>query len=347
MQSIKIKLLLLSLMHFATDGLCAYLIFSRLYPDNPTLAVLVFLGYNTLAFVTQSPVGLVADKYPKYKLMLTVSVLSLALGYLFSGVCLVAVFFIGMGNSIFHVAGGKYVTDKSGNDISHLGIFVSTGAIGLALGQRYAHSLPLVLSFFGIIVICLLLMLVSEDEEKKHYQEEYDADINGKKIALLAIVGVVFARSFVGTIVSPSFTRGEYTFIVLALATALGKAVGGVVSKLVGTDKAAIVSMSAAAALLTLGTGNPVTFALGVFAFNFTMPMTLYYANVVLKGKEGFAFGTLAAFLVPGSFIAEYFGYTVVFKVVTALLCAASIAVILYVTRRTKTNGSACTDDNP
>jgi hypothetical protein len=38
---------------------------------------------------------------------------------------------------------------------------------------------------------------------------------------------------------------------------------------------------------------------LGLLAVNLTMPVTLYFANVVLKGHEGLAFGLLAAALVP------------------------------------------------
>jgi membrane protein implicated in regulation of membrane protease activity len=34
------------------------------------------------------------------------------------------------------------------------------------------------------------------------------------------------------------------------------------------------------------------------------MPITLYFANELLRGREGFAFGSLAAFLIPGYFIA-------------------------------------------
>jgi len=44
----------------------------------------------------------------------------------------------------------------------------------------------------------------------------------------------------------------------------------------------------------------------GVFAINLTMPVTLYLANVVLKGKEGLAFGLLAAALIPGYLLAIF-----------------------------------------
>ena len=39
---------------------------------------------------------------------------------------------------------------------------------------------------------------------------------------------------------------------------------------------------------------------LGLFTINLTMPITLHLANRVLPGKEGLAFGILAAALMPG-----------------------------------------------
>ena len=48
----------------------------------------------------------------------------------------------------------------------------------------------------------------------------------------------------------------------------------------------------------------PALLFLGLFMINCTMPVTLYLANVVLKGKEGLAFGLLAAALMPGYLLA-------------------------------------------
>ena len=42
----------------------------------------------------------------------------------------------------------------------------------------------------------------------------------------------------------------------------------------------------------------------GAFAVNCTMPITLYLANAVLPGREGLAFGLLAAALIPGYLLA-------------------------------------------
>ena len=345
LKSPKFKLFLLSLMHFVTDGLCSYLVFAKLYPDNPENAFWVFIGYNILAFVTQSPVGMLIDKYNKPKIFLTVSITAMLFGYAFSGFWLVSVVFIGMSNSLFHVAGGKYVSDKSGNDISQLGIFVSTGAIGLVLGQRYLDFALMPYIFFAILIGCGLLVIFSEDSETKSYPEEYEAQ-KDSTYALLAVIGVVLIRSFVGKVIAPDFTISGHMFLVIAIATALGKAMGGVCSQLVGIKPTTYVSMAVAAVCMTLGVGNSVTFVLGIFAFNFSMPITLYFANILLKGKEGFAFGTLAAVLAPGYFIAMSFTYSTGMRICTAALCLISMLIIIIISKRIKNADRTLTSDN-
>lgn len=330
----RIKLLLLSLMHFATDGLCAYLIFAKLYPNNPTMSFAIFIGYNLLAFVTQSPLGMLIDKRSTPKLFIATSAVAIALGYIVSRICLLAVLFIGLGNAAFHVGGGKYVTDKSGNDISHLGIFVSCGAIGLVLGQHFLSLNGLPYLLFSLIFSCTLLLLLSEDSENKEYVEEYMGSDRAVTTALLAVVGVVFARAFVGKLAGPDFPTNGYAFLAIAISTALGKAIGGILARVVGVVPTVSISMSVAAICLTLGCSDPYIYTLGVFAFNFSMPITLYYANILLKGKEGFAFGTLAAVLVPGYLIAMCFSYTLPSKILTAVLCILSVIAISVISRR-------------
>ena len=335
LRSHSFKLLLLSLMHFVTDGLCSFLVFSKLYPDNPSQAVIIFFAYNILAFVTQSPVGILIDKYNKPKIFLAISISAMLLGYLFSDFCIISVTLIGLSNSLFHVAGGKYVTDKSGNDISHLGIFVSTGAIGLVLGQRYFSFDAMPYIFFAILIVCGILMIASKDSDTKSYPETYE-NKDGSTVALFAIICVVVIRSFVGKVVSPDFDLSGHIFLIIAVATALGKAMGGICSKIFGIKPTTYISMIVSAICLTLGAGNIVLFIIGIFTFNFTMPITLYYANILLKGNEGFAFGTLAASLTPGFFIAMAFTYSPIMRISTAILCLASMLVIVIVSKRIK-----------
>lgn len=311
------------MLHLVVDGLCSYLIFAKLYPDNTELSLFIFLGYNLLAFVTQAPVGAIIDKYNKPKLFLVISCICVSLGYILSGVAIISVILIGMGNSLFHVCGGKYITEESDNDISALGIFVSTGAIGLFIGQKYTSFLPLVFIFFSVLLIGTVLLFLSNDG-KRTENREVSVEIKNSFAIFIAVIAVVVIRSFIGKIATGEFEITGIVPLLIALATALGKACGGIVSKIIGINKTAIISFTVAAVCLTLGRGVTVIYIIGVFAFNFSMPITLYFANQLLNGKEGFAFGSLAAFLIPGYFIAmsipkEAAIYTVIPLVIMSL----------------------------
>lgn len=345
-KSVNVKLLLLSAMHLATDGLCAYLIFARLYPENPKLSFAIFIGYNLLAFVMQAPIGMLIDKAGRPKLFLTLSVALIAFGYLSSGIRMLSVSLLGLGNAFFHVSGGKYVIDKSGNDIVHLGIFVSTGAVGLAFGQGYFKFAAVLHIFWVILILCLLFMLFSKDPENRSAKEVCIFKAGKAKAALLAVVFVVLVRAFVGKAASADFDATQITLLIISMATALGKSFGGIASRFFGTVKTLTFSMVISAFCLTLGTSSPFFYVIGVFAFNFSMPITLYYANTLLKGSEGFAFGTLAAVLVPGYLLAIPLDYGLWIRVLVAALCILCVIIIATVSKVIR-NASPAVDPDP
>ena len=72
----------------------------------------------------------------------------------------------------------------------------------------------------------------------------------------------------------------------------------------------------------------------------------LNFANVIMKGKEGFAFGTLAAILIPGYFLAMPFGYSTGMRIAVALMCAISVFLIVYISGKIKNNDTIITTDS-
>ena len=128
-----------ALLHFLVDGLCICCLY--LATVGKMDIVTTYVTYNVLAFLTQPLTGWWADWMRQRHWMLLGSVLLLTLGVAACQLSTINEQFImptavllGIGNSLFHVWGGKQVAVNTGNDIRALGVFVSTGAFGLAVG---------------------------------------------------------------------------------------------------------------------------------------------------------------------------------------------------------------------
>ena len=70
-----------------------------------------------------------------------------------------------------------------------------------------------------------------------------------------------------------------------------GKGLGGILADKWGWRKIGVSSLLLSIGLLTWGVSNPLLATLGLFLFNFTMPITLTVLANVLPGRPGLAFG--------------------------------------------------------
>ncbi|MDE7213801.1 MAG: hypothetical protein K2N42_04410 [Anaeroplasmataceae bacterium] len=334
------RTILYTILHFVVDGICACIIFSKLYNDDYSVCLSVFLIYNFLAFLSQPFVGLLIDRYFSPRIFLLISVVMISLGYLFSFQFIVSSIFLGIGNSFFHVCGGKDITVKSKNDILSLGVFVSTGAIGLTLGQR-CYSETLVIIFFSILFLGAGILALSKEEYLSIENEAYPKLKFSKAVLFFSLILlVVLIRSFIGKIIPLEFEVSLGVFLGIAIATALGKALGGVAGKYLGPRKTILVSMSIAIVCLCLGNTNPYTLCLGVMMFNFSMPITLYYANLISKEKQGFAFGALAAALIPGYLLGMLEYGPLAIKLAIVIFSVMSALLVCYVCQGVKRYGA-------
>ena len=156
-------ILLCSVLHLLVDGLCVCCLYLIASSFSAMHLVGIFLTYNILAFLTQPLTGLWADSMKHRHWMLLASVLLLTVAVLATSIVIsfrlstvgmmVVPILLGMGNSLFHVWGGKQVAVTTGNDMRALGAFVSTGAFGLALGIVF-FSWPLL--YTVLLTICVL-----------------------------------------------------------------------------------------------------------------------------------------------------------------------------------------------
>lgn len=308
---------LCSVLHLLVDGLCVCCLYLVAPSLSATHLVGIFLTYNILAFLTQPLTGLFADRIERRHWMLLASVLLLTIAVLATsivihfrlpvwGVALVAVL-LGMGNSLFHVWGGKQVAVKTGNDIRALGTFVSTGAFGLAVGMVF-FSWPLL--YIALLSICFLSTAYMQLDLRADAATTVDV-MAGRSfsrlfvvLSLVVLMLVVMCRSLVGESFTGGLSKTSSLVLLLGFLSMLGKMAGGWLARSLG-----IVRILLLVVLLTVlcwvfrGQGIAMIL-IGLFAVNCTMPVTLYLANVLLPEREGLSFGLLAAALIPGYLLA-------------------------------------------
>ena len=314
-------------LHFLVDALCLCCLYLLASPVGFEGVLGVFITYNVLAFLTQPLTGAIADRVKHGHWLLLTAVVLLTLGVLatslvtllplsstLTGWVLTATL-LGMGNSLFHVWGGRLVAVQSGNDMRALGIFVSTGAFGLAVGMVFYSWLLVYAMLITICALALCFAVIDSQPSPLHSHPSTFQLPPSTIVFLLLILIVVAGRSLLGQQFSASIPQPSPVMLLAVGALAMmGKMAGGWLCRWMGIIKAMalVVVVVAACWLLSVrggwqaegGQWKMTAVLLGLFAVNCTMPVTLYLANVLLPKHEGFAFGLLAAALIPGYLLA-------------------------------------------
>lgn len=363
---------LLTALHFTVDALCACCMFMMTPLLGTVGAAVCFVLYNVLAFMTQPFVGLWIDSRsvgPKPFAVATVLLLGGALstivGLMLSGATnhvlmtvglFLGVVLIGMGNSLFHVAGGRIVARSTQNDLRHLGVFVSSGAVGLVVGAKLGSMLGLT-AVAAVLVLLLWALLaaakprgvvasegaVAASAEPTAVVSAYSAapsvpTASGSAVPLLlCLLLVVFVRSWLGKVVPPSVEGFAPFAVVVALLAFAGKAGGGFVARRFGVERTLMVLLLAAAGCFLLTAYSWLWWLAMVLLINGTMALTLHLANRLLPGREGLAFGLLAGVLFPGYLLGMFcassaLAYALLFPLVATI--GIELLVLLFVRER-------------
>ena len=322
-----------ALLHFLVDGLCACCLYLVVWPSTTLDVVSLFIIYNVLAFLTQPLTGWIVDRMHQKHWMLLGSMLLMTLAVALSifttyhflltthhSLLTIIPVLLGIANSMFHVWGGQLTAVRTQNDIRSLGMFVSTGAFGLAVGVVFA-SWPLLLGL--LLAICGMGALQTHPQPlpEREGDNKTKPVISSSKVTvplhfreglgvglLLLILLIVALRSAISTTFSGAMEKTTVIFLLVGFVSMLGKAAGGFLCKWMGMLWACVLMVVGTAVIYFSLHHSPLTLLpiLGLFLVNCTMPVTLYFANVLLKGREGLAFGLLAAVLMPGYLLATF-----------------------------------------
>lgn len=351
----QLKLLQYSAVHFIVDFACIFFLYRYFARVDTTLSV--YLLYNFCAFALQMPVGLLADWWNHNVLVAAAGCFAIAVAYLMilvsgpsstGSMAYGYAILIGLGNCLFHVGGGIEVLNQSGEKSSPLGVFVSPGAFGIYLGSILSYQMKLSSVYIILVLLISAMSLLIVQYHGKQFESQKNQTLISCKrvvqskncpigfhyskykvrcLVLICLFFVVCLRSYIGGILRFQW-KDTYWGILVICAVVFGKLVGGFLADLMGTKKAAIVSLGAAT-LFFLFSNHPIEGVLAIFFFNMTMPITLWEAVRQLPQSKGFAFGLLTFALFLGylpidsrvtSFVQSPVGYGILTAISLLLL---------------------------
>ena len=138
----------------------------------------------------------------------------------------------------------------------------------------------------------------------------------------MVLMAVVMLRSLIGERFSAEMVKAGAVLLAIGGVAMAGKAAGGFLAKQIGVVWT-IVLVVAGVVLASLLKAS----VLGLLVVNLSMAVTLYLANLVMPGREGLAFGLLAAALMPGYLMAQLSGGG--FSVLSSLMATLLPTIVI------------------
>ena len=288
--------------HLIVEVICFYYITS-LYGDNAYMWTLALM-YDALAFVPQSIIGYLNDKFPKIPfgligvILLVIAMLSMGLGI--NGKYLGLVILC-LGNCFLHIDGAETTLKASSGRLSHSAIFVGGGSFGVIIGRLLAR-----IKLSWIVILLLSLTMIPFILLAKTYPIEKECskfDYHSKKmlpwLIIILTVFVVIVRGYIGYGIPTSWNKTTFQTFMLFSIMGIGKCLGGIVADMIGVKKTALLSTILAIPFLLCGNNYMLISLIGIMFFSMTMSITLAILVSVLKKTPGLAFGltTIGLFL--------------------------------------------------
>jgi FSR family fosmidomycin resistance protein-like MFS transporter len=282
------------------------------------------LLYNAVAFALQLPMGVVLDARPGL----------VRVGFV-AGTCLVcaatlaAAFDAGgwgvlvavcLGNAIFHLTAGKHVLEAHGGRSGPIGLFISTGALGLLAGKLgVEHAAAVSLPTFAALLAACVVVAGRGVGWRTSTGETPVVPVVGRgvldappstgetpvvPVVILAGLFVLVAwRSWAG-LEATRLTATEGMSLVLAGAAVTwgGKAVGGYLAERLGRWTVTAASVCGSAALaFACSPQNALAWLLLLFVAQLATGPVLSLVYDRMDGKGGTAFGLNCLGLFAGS----------------------------------------------
>ena len=323
--------------HFIVEVVCFFYL-TRVTNDSIAVWLIPFI-YDGVAFVPQSIIGYISDKYPKIDMGL-IGIGLLFISYLIYGLTnlpiILSLIILCLGNACLHISGAETTLKSSNGKLSPAAIFVAGGSFGVVTGKLLAKtSLNPLFLLIAILTLIPFVLLAKTyiTKECNTNKVDYVKDNLNPIIVILVAVLVVIIRGYMGYGIPTSWNKTVIQLIIFFCTMGLGKALGGILSDIFGIRKVAIFSTLIAIPFLCFGDNIMIVSLIGVMFFSMTMAITLGILVSKLKKSPGLAFGltTIGLFLgtAPIFFIRLNMLGNIIVIIVASIICAIALGYIL------------------
>lgn len=326
--------------HFSVEVACFYYLFNNLNIGEMYWWIIALL-YDALAFLPQSLMGAIADKFPK--------ICYGAIGFIVVLICLIlpfsyfSVMLIALGNALVHVDGAEKTLLNSGGKITPNALFVGGGSFGVITGRFLGKMAGLyVIIPLLLVILCVILLLIFTTNERAKtmlensmYNTKSAPNVVSDKIpnVLLTII-IIFAvavRGYIGYAIPTAWSVTNFHLIILYCYMGFGKMIGGVAVDKFGYKKATILSIVGALPFLLFGNAIPIISLTGVLLYSMSMPITIGIVYSKFPSSPAFAFGITTIGLFIGSCPEFFFSIQnlLIQQVVVTVLSVTALILIL------------------
>lgn len=329
-----------TLTHCAVDFSCFYLLYT-LYLSGGVAhgtAVTVCLLYNAVAFGLQPLAGWIADQnrsvsFPR------LGIAAVLVGLLLTRFPLAAVLFAAFGNALFHVGGGIDVLAGSDRRVRDAGIFVSSGALGVALGSIAGlNGWPRLIPFLLMAVCFLLQLAVLPASGRAAFGVVSEKRSFSLLLPLLLLA--IALRAYVGGASANAFAPAA-AMLLSGAVSCVGKASGGFLADRFGARRVSVLALTGAAVLFAVSSGNRWLLLAASLLFNMPMPVTLCAAADLFPNRPGFAFGLTTLALLLGTLPTYLFVLNGTLSTAVSVSMTVIAAVLLLATTQNRRKGDA------
>lgn len=323
--------------HFVVEVVCFFYL-SRITSNSYFVWLIPFI-YDGFAFVPQSIIGYISDKYPNINMGIIGTILLLISYILFSFTninIIITLIILCLGNAFLHIEGAEITLKSAQGKLSPSAIFVSGGSFGVVIGRLLAKTkiipwvfIPLILSMLPFVILARNNLNKKSSTKDFNYVKE---NLSSSLVILTAVL-VVIIRGYMGYGIPTSWNKTVIELIIFYFTMGIGKALGGILSDRYGIRKVAILSTLLAIPFLCFGDNIMIISLIGVMLFSMTMSITLAILVSVLNRTPGLAFGltTIGLFLgtAPIFFIKVSMEMNIIIIIIFSCLCSAALAYVL------------------